>query len=56
MLNHVAGKNNAGVNFDTGSDNSVEFAEKVIDTNYYGTKRMIETMIYIMKPFSALAY
>ncbi|XP_008810480.1 carbonyl reductase [NADPH] 1 isoform X2 [Phoenix dactylifera] len=41
--------NNAGVNFNVGSDNSVEFAEKVIATNYYGTKRMIETMIPIMK-------
>lgn len=30
------------VNFNTGADNSVEFAEKVIETNYFGTKRMIE--------------
>ncbi|XP_072964164.1 uncharacterized protein [Typha angustifolia] len=42
--------NNAGVNFNTGSDNSVEFAEDVVATNYFGTKRMIETMIPMMKP------
>lgn len=42
--------NNAGVNFNIGSDNSMEFAEKVIATNYFGTKRMIETVIPIMKP------
>ncbi|OVA17346.1 Short-chain dehydrogenase/reductase SDR [Macleaya cordata] len=41
--------NNAGVNFNLGSDNSVEYAEKVIATNYFGTKRMIETMIPLMK-------
>ncbi|KAK1318498.1 (+)-neomenthol dehydrogenase [Acorus calamus] len=28
----------------------VEFAEKVIETNYFGTKRMIEAMIPLMKP------
>lgn len=42
--------NNAGVNFNVGSDNSVGFAEKVIATNYYGTKQMIESMVPIMKP------
>nr|XP_010908903.1 carbonyl reductase [NADPH] 1 [Elaeis guineensis] len=42
--------NSAGVNFNVGSNNSVEFAEKVIATNYNGTKQMIETMIPIMKP------
>ncbi|KAI3839489.1 hypothetical protein MKX03_011801 [Papaver bracteatum] len=41
--------NNAGVNYNLGSDNSVEHAEKVIATNYYGTKRMIEAMIPLMK-------
>ncbi|PIA32411.1 hypothetical protein AQUCO_04500189v1 [Aquilegia coerulea] len=41
--------NNAGVNFNIGSDNSVEFAETVINTNYYGTKRMIKAMIPLMK-------
>ncbi|WJX47863.1 alcohol dehydrogenase [Trifolium repens] len=41
--------NNAGVNFNFGSDNSVENAHKVIETNYYGTKRMIEAMIPLMK-------
>jgi short-subunit dehydrogenase involved in D-alanine esterification of teichoic acids len=40
--------NNAGVNFNKGPDNSVEFAEQVIETNYYGTKRMIDAMISLM--------
>ena len=44
--------NNAGVNFNKGPDNSVEFAEQVIETNYYGTKRMIDAMIPLMKPSS----
>ncbi|KAL2463022.1 NAD(P)-binding Rossmann-fold superfamily protein [Forsythia ovata] len=42
--------NNAGVNFNAGSDNSVEFAEKVIGTNYFGTKNMIKTMTPLMRP------
>ncbi|KAL1349284.1 hypothetical protein HN51_025772 [Arachis hypogaea] len=42
--------NNAGVNFNLGSDNSVENAHKVVETNYYGTKSMIEAMIPLMKP------
>lgn len=42
--------NNAGINFNSGSENSLEFAEKVIGTNYFGTKRIIETMIPLMKP------
>ncbi|KAI3463519.1 hypothetical protein Pfo_020182 [Paulownia fortunei] len=42
--------NNAGVNFNAGSDNSVEFAEKVIATNYCGTKKMIKAMIPLMRP------
>lgn len=41
--------NNAGVNFNIGSDNSVELAQKVVATNYYGTKSMIEAMIPLMK-------
>ncbi|CAH9106829.1 unnamed protein product [Cuscuta europaea] len=45
--------NNAGVNFNFGKDNSVEHAEIVIKTNYYGTKNMIKTMIPLMKPSSA---
>ena len=45
--------NNAGVNFNFGSDNSVENAQKVIETNYYGTKRMIEAMIPLMKASTA---
>ncbi|KAK3008376.1 hypothetical protein RJ639_014084 [Escallonia herrerae] len=42
--------NNAGVNFNLGSENSVEYAEKVILTNYYGTKNMIQAMIPLMRP------
>ncbi|KAL5226397.1 hypothetical protein ABZP36_014662 [Zizania latifolia] len=42
--------NNAGVNFNRGADNSVEFADQVIETNYLGTKRMIEAMMPVMKP------
>ena len=42
--------NNAGVNFNLGSDNSVENARKVVETNYFGTKWMIEAMIPLMKP------
>ncbi|KAK7291507.1 hypothetical protein RIF29_06707 [Crotalaria pallida] len=48
--------NNAGVNFNYGSDNSVENARKVIETNYYGTKRMIEAMIPLMKPSAVGAH
>ncbi|KAJ3708503.1 hypothetical protein LUZ61_012208 [Rhynchospora tenuis] len=44
--------NNAGVNFNRGADNSVEFAETVIKTNYYGTKRMIGAMLPLMRPSS----
>ncbi|XP_074316499.1 (+)-neomenthol dehydrogenase-like [Silene latifolia] len=42
--------NNAGINFNAGSDNSVEHAEQVINTNYHGTKQVIEAMIPLMKP------
>lgn len=42
--------NNAGVNFNLGSENSVENARKVVETNYYGTKSMIEAMIPLLKP------
>uniref|UniRef100_A0A5B6ZVN0 Short-chain dehydrogenase/reductase n=1 Tax=Davidia involucrata TaxID=16924 RepID=A0A5B6ZVN0_DAVIN len=42
--------NNAGVNFNHGADNSVEFAEQVIGTNYFGTKSMIQVMIPLMRP------
>ncbi|KAJ1387756.1 Short-chain dehydrogenase/reductase SDR [Sesbania bispinosa] len=46
--------NNAGVNFNFGShNNSVENARLVIDTNYYGTKHMIEAMIPLMKSSAA---
>ena len=41
--------NNAGVNFNTGSENSVENAENVIATNYFGTKNVIKAMIPLMK-------
>ncbi|KAK8916586.1 (+)-neomenthol dehydrogenase [Platanthera zijinensis] len=42
--------NNAGVNFNKGSENSIEFAQKVMETNYFGTKRITEAMIPVMKP------
>lgn len=42
--------NNAGVNYNLGSDNSVEFAETVVSTNYHGTKNMIKAMIPLMRP------
>ncbi|XP_044493079.1 (+)-neomenthol dehydrogenase [Mangifera indica] len=45
--------NNAGVNYNMGSDNSVEFAKQVMATNYYGTKNMIKAMIPLMRPSSA---
>ncbi|KAK4795183.1 hypothetical protein SAY86_013177 [Trapa natans] len=45
--------NNAGVNFNVGSDNSVDNAEMVISTNYYGTKNMIKEMIPLMRPSTA---
>ncbi|GMJ04880.1 hypothetical protein like AT5G51030 [Hibiscus trionum] len=41
---------NAGVNYNLGYDNSVEFARRVIETNYYGTKNMIKAMIPVMRP------
>lgn len=42
--------NNAGVSYNTGSENSVEFAKKVINTNYVGTKNMIKAVIPLMRP------
>lgn len=45
--------NNAGVNFNFGSDNSVEHAEEVINTNYYGTKNMVKATIPLMRPSAA---
>ena len=45
--------NNAGVNFNLGSSNSVEYAQMVIATNYYGTKNMTQAMVPLMKPSSA---
>ncbi|KAL0319027.1 UNVERIFIED_CONTAM: (+)-neomenthol dehydrogenase [Sesamum angustifolium] len=45
--------NNAGVNYNAGSEKSVENAEKVIATNYYGTKNMIKAMIPLMRPSDA---
>lgn len=45
--------NNAGVNYNLGSDNSVEFAQKVVATNYYGTKNMIKAMIPLMRHSAA---
>lgn len=42
--------NNAGVNFNLGADNCLEFAEDVIHTNYFGTKNVIQAMIPLMRP------
>ncbi|KAD5507741.1 hypothetical protein R6Q59_031478 [Mikania micrantha] len=42
--------NNAGVSHNVGSENSVEAAETVINTNYYGTKKMIKAAIPLMRP------
>lgn len=50
LLSIMLQVNNAGVNFNTGADNSVEFAEEVISTNYFGTKRMIKIFISMMRP------
>ncbi|CAN8251957.1 unnamed protein product [Cochlearia groenlandica] len=41
--------NNAGVNYNLGSDNSVEFAETVISTNYRGVKNITKAMIPLMR-------
>ncbi|KAJ0785336.1 putative 3-alpha(or 20-beta)-hydroxysteroid dehydrogenase [Helianthus annuus] len=41
--------NNAGVSHNTGSENSVECAEKVINTNYYATKNMTKAVIPLMR-------
>ncbi|KAJ8752604.1 hypothetical protein K2173_005493 [Erythroxylum novogranatense] len=45
--------NNAGVNYNLGSDNSVEHAKMVIDTNYYGTKNVTKAMIPLIRPSAA---
>ncbi|KAL5538324.1 hypothetical protein UlMin_043073 [Ulmus minor] len=42
--------NNAGVNFNVGNENSVEHAQMVVATNYFGTKNMIQALIPLMKP------
>ncbi|KAL4582993.1 hypothetical protein LXL04_007557 [Taraxacum kok-saghyz] len=44
--------NNAGISHIIGSENSVEFAEKVININYIGTKNMIKSALPLMKPSS----
>ncbi|TMW92986.1 hypothetical protein EJD97_012326 [Solanum chilense] len=45
--------NNAGVNFNCGKDNSVEFSEMVIQVNYFGTKNMIKALTPLMRPSPA---
>ncbi|GKC06432.1 carbonyl reductase [NADPH] 1-like protein [Tanacetum coccineum] len=42
-----------GFNHNVGSENSVEFADKVIKTNYNGTKYMVKAAIPLMKPNAA---
>ncbi|KAI3825742.1 hypothetical protein L1987_07346 [Smallanthus sonchifolius] len=44
--------NNARVNHNIGSENSVEAAETVINTNYYGTKKMIKAAIPLIRPYA----
>lgn len=41
--------NNAGVNYNIGTNNSVEFSHMVISTNYYGTKNIINAMIPLLR-------
>ncbi|PWA92780.1 hypothetical protein CTI12_AA015990 [Artemisia annua] len=38
-----------GISYNTGSDNSVECAENVINTNYIGTKNMVKATIPLMR-------
>ncbi|TMW84130.1 hypothetical protein EJD97_025731 [Solanum chilense] len=47
--------NNAGVSFNVGTENSMENAETVIETNYVGTKNMTKAMIPLMRssPYGA---
>ncbi|XWS47730.1 hypothetical protein CRYUN_Cryun13aG0010000 [Craigia yunnanensis] len=45
--------NNAAVNYNLGSNNSVEFAQQVVESNYYGTKNMIKAMIPVMRTSAA---
>ncbi|CAN1138567.1 (+)-neomenthol dehydrogenase [Linum perenne] len=45
--------NNAGVNFNMGSENSVESARMVIDTNYYALKNMTKSMIPLIRSSNA---
>ncbi|CAI0548007.1 unnamed protein product [Linum tenue] len=45
--------NNAGVNFNLGSENSVEFARMVVDTNYYAIKKVTKAMIPLIRPSQA---
>lgn len=42
--------NNAGVNYNIGADNSVEHAQNVVATNYYGTKNVTQSLIPLMRP------
>ncbi|KAL8226083.1 hypothetical protein R6Q57_018640 [Mikania cordata] len=41
--------NNAGISYNIGSENSVECAWKVIDTNYFGTKNIVKSVIPLMR-------
>lgn len=51
--NYALQVNNAAVNYNIGSDNSVEFAQTVLATNYYGTKNVTKAMIPLMRPAAA---
>lgn len=49
LLLQIVQINNAGVSYNTGTENSVDFAEKVINVNYVGTKNMTKAAIPLMK-------
>lgn len=55
MQAYILQVNNAAVNYNQGSDNSVEYAKEVVETNYYGTKNMIKAMIPLMRSTAAAA-
>ena len=53
MPTYILQVNNAAVNYNLGSNNSVEFAQQVVETNYYGTKNMVKAVIPVMRPSAA---
>lgn len=47
--------NNAGVSFNNIDENSVEHAEVVIKTNYYGPKMLIEALLPMFRRSSSIS-